>query len=1024
MRLKKFDSNIGAEQTTSSSSSALKFQSKESTTNATKENPKTVNLETLIDTMMAQHTGAAPSVLSTPEKTMEKKEERMLSQEQQPLQKVPDDILQAPDRPARLNRTRRLSSTTQLSQTPPWELNIQDFELHSKLGVGTYGETYLALWKEPGKSHKVTVKKLFDNNFTAEDLESFCNETKSLVRLKHPHLATVFGSGVKDGKYVVSQYIDGCSLFGFLRNPITSVTPSFILSVARQVASAVLYLHEQGVIHGQLKSKNVLLDRDNVAFVKDFGYLDLKDQIDRAAFSPNYLAPELISGATYNEKVDSYSFGVLLWELFTRKTPFASHSPHEIIQEVTSGHLKLDIPTGCPPVFERLMTSCWSTDPAQRPSFEKIVAVLNAREEEIFVYDQKKPAAAIPISSQPQTKVSLEVPKVAKVKRLTGLKQMSQISTSVQTKEIDLTTKAKLSQVVAKITELLKSANPSQQLKAVNAIQTLVTDGDRLDYLAGNVEFVKSFLGILDNPVLLIDPNYRELLETAVKIMTETAAKHRKFFEVLQQHGIIPTLVTVLTSCDNDSLRILTCKGLAVYAEDPNTREILRLAGGILPLLNLLRSHNEFVQLQATWVLSSVLEEPLSQIVFLNNGGLEIVNDLLRVPHPGLQIRLLELLIKFIGNEKAAQKLDQMNIKAKYMSMLTAASPLLRNTAIKAISKFASHGMITDENEAVKVLKVLMDTLNMMTFSVDTQLLIQSAIALYHFTTKKEYCELLRDMGLLSILVKAILAPDVILQKHLLRIFYNMLVDPKSKEAATALGGCASCIKLVVNEHPEIRQLTIAVLNSLVTDNPKGVKAVSGVEGVPSILSVFYSTEDETEKLSLAKILLSLSVDQELKSEIRESGGIAAIVETLNTTRNEGLLLTLACTLCNLSENQINRRILLEEKGVPVLLKILTTHKDLKLVTVVIDTFTLLARDADLLETLRIDGLVDGLAYVLGNFTDDGLLVSSLRVLLLMTQSESAKVSIRNEAGKQLQNLATCSSQNVQIAAKKILSLL
>jgi hypothetical protein len=90
----------------------------------------------------------------------------------------------------------------------------------------------------------------------------------------------------------------------------------------------------------------------------------------------------------------------------------------------------------------------------------------------------------------------------------------------------------------------------------------------------------------------------------------DTAAKHRKFFEALRKYGVIPTLVTVLTSGDNDSLRILTCKALTVFAEDPSGRELIRLAGGILPILNLLRSRNEFVQLQATWYFLSLSLSP------------------------------------------------------------------------------------------------------------------------------------------------------------------------------------------------------------------------------------------------------------------------------------------------------------------------------------------------------------------------------------------------------------------------------
>jgi hypothetical protein len=101
--------------------------------------------------------------------------------------------------------------------------------------------------------------------------------------------------------------------------------------------------------------------------------------------------------------------------------------------------------------------------------------------------------------------------------------------------------------------------------------------------------------------------------------MTDTATKHHKFFEALRQYGVIPTLVTVLPSGDNDSLRILICKALSVFAEDPSGRELIRLAGGILPVLNLLRSRNEFVQLQATLYFSLFLFLPLILLHTITN---------------------------------------------------------------------------------------------------------------------------------------------------------------------------------------------------------------------------------------------------------------------------------------------------------------------------------------------------------------------------------------------------------------------
>jgi len=181
--------------------------------------------------------------------------------------------------------------------------------------------------------------------------------------LKHPNIAGVVGSGVKDAKYIIGEYIEGVSAYAYLRNPSVPIGSPFILSMARQTAAGLYYLHEQGVIHGSLKSKNVLIDRDNLVHLKDYGYLDSKDVIDRLDAQPQYLAPEVITGSAYTEKIDIYSFGMFLWELFTKQTPFIGLTANQIVDEIIYRQLRPEIPPTCPIVFEKLIRACWSTDP-------------------------------------------------------------------------------------------------------------------------------------------------------------------------------------------------------------------------------------------------------------------------------------------------------------------------------------------------------------------------------------------------------------------------------------------------------------------------------------------------------------------------------------------------------------------------------------------------------------------------------------------------------------------------------------
>jgi serine/threonine protein kinase len=250
-----------------------------------------------------------------------------------------------------------------------------------------FGETWMAFWSgDVGR--RVTVKKLSDLDFSTAALEALRNETKKLMYevnsivaynelirfryLKHPNVAPVIGSGVKDAKYIMAEYIEGVSAYAYLRNPSIPIGSPLILSLARQTAAGLFYLHEQGIIHGSFKSKNVMIDRDNIVHVKDYGYLDSKDVIDRLDAQPQYLAPEVITGSAYTEKIDIYSYGMFLWELFTKQTPFMGLTPNQIIDEIIYRQLRPEIPSTCPIVFEKLIRSCWSADPKYVPAFSTV----------------------------------------------------------------------------------------------------------------------------------------------------------------------------------------------------------------------------------------------------------------------------------------------------------------------------------------------------------------------------------------------------------------------------------------------------------------------------------------------------------------------------------------------------------------------------------------------------------------------------------------------------------------------------
>ncbi|GAA0163842.1 non-receptor serine/threonine protein kinase [Lithospermum erythrorhizon] len=156
--------------------------------------------------------------------------------------------------------------------------------------------------------------------------------------------------------------------------------------IARDAASGMEYLHDNNIFHFDLKSHNLLVNmRDPLRPVCKIGDLGLSKIKQRSIVSGGFrgtlpwMAPELFDPKSMvTEKVDVYSFAIVMWELLTGETPYANMRSKEIIAGMMKGDLRPEIPSWCDPVWRSLMERCWSSDPVTRPSFIDIVKELKA----------------------------------------------------------------------------------------------------------------------------------------------------------------------------------------------------------------------------------------------------------------------------------------------------------------------------------------------------------------------------------------------------------------------------------------------------------------------------------------------------------------------------------------------------------------------------------------------------------------------------------------------------------------------
>ncbi|XP_078702996.1 mitogen-activated protein kinase kinase kinase 20-like [Branchiostoma floridae x Branchiostoma belcheri] len=248
------------------------------------------------------------------------------------------------------------------------EIDFTDLEFYERCGGGSYGSVYRALWKSA--KLEVAVKRLLV-------LEK---EVEVLSSLRHRNVVQFYGAVTKEPNYcLVTEYAAQGSLYAYLAS--TELGFERTLTWARDIALGINYLHNEApftVIHRDLKSKNVVISSDMTVKLCDFGASRFMSSTTKMSFVGTipWMAPEVIQGLPVSEACDTYSFGVVVWELLTGEVPFKGVEGFQVAWLVVEKNERLTIPSSSPPKLAALMNHCWETDPKKRPTVKEILAVL------------------------------------------------------------------------------------------------------------------------------------------------------------------------------------------------------------------------------------------------------------------------------------------------------------------------------------------------------------------------------------------------------------------------------------------------------------------------------------------------------------------------------------------------------------------------------------------------------------------------------------------------------------------------
>ncbi|GMH18986.1 hypothetical protein Nepgr_020827 [Nepenthes gracilis] len=267
-----------------------------------------------------------------------------------------------------------------------------DLEELRELGSGTFGTVYHGKWR----GTDVAIKRINDRCFSGKPSEQermrddFWNEAIKLADLHHPNVVAFYGvvlDGPGGSVATVTEYMVNGSLRNALQKNERILEKRKRLLIAMDVAFGMEYLHSKNIVHFDLKSDNLLVNlRDPhrpICKVGDLGLSKLKCQTlisGGVRGTLPWMAPELLNGSSslVSEKVDVFSFGIVMWELLTGEEPYADLHYGAIIGGIVSNTLRPPIPDVCDSDWRSLMERCWSAEPSERPSFTDIANELRA----------------------------------------------------------------------------------------------------------------------------------------------------------------------------------------------------------------------------------------------------------------------------------------------------------------------------------------------------------------------------------------------------------------------------------------------------------------------------------------------------------------------------------------------------------------------------------------------------------------------------------------------------------------------
>ena len=265
-------------------------------------------------------------------------------------------------------------------------IDNKELKVGPLIGTGEYGNVFKGIWSRPNKEPALVAIKILRKKDVQKrrQINNFLKEVEVMTSVKHPNIIKLLGVCTDSPLMMIQELAPMGSVLDFLIDCRNQVKVSHDIKLwSFQIAIAMKYLESLHIVHRDLAARNVLLVSNKLIKISDFGLSralrsdqQLYEASTRDRWPLRWYAPESIKHETFTHASDVWSYGIVLWEMYSfGDQPYEQIANSEIIGYIEGGK-RLSKPEECSDFVFALMSLCWSYEPKNRPTFHEIVEIM------------------------------------------------------------------------------------------------------------------------------------------------------------------------------------------------------------------------------------------------------------------------------------------------------------------------------------------------------------------------------------------------------------------------------------------------------------------------------------------------------------------------------------------------------------------------------------------------------------------------------------------------------------------------